>query len=130
MKRQRERNELAEFFGGAAMLVAGLYLLFNKVTVTTGFFGGSIRFGSVDVATGVCVIPLIIGIVMIFLNPDSILGKFITFLGVIIIIAAIVVSTHFYIPRMTLFEWILYLVLIFGGMGLVGRVLFAKPKDK
>ncbi len=129
-KMKRERNELIEFLGGAAMLSAGLYLFCNKVTVTTGFFAGRIRFGDVDVASGITIIPLIIGIVLIFLNPDAFLGKLVTALGFLVIIAAIIASTHFYLPKITLFEWIVYLVLIFGGLALVVRVLFAKPKDE
>ncbi|MDD6571927.1 MAG: hypothetical protein PUF12_05985 [Thermoflexaceae bacterium] len=126
---KRERNELVEFLCGAAMLSAGLYLFCNKVTVTTGFFAGRIQFGDISVASGLTIIPLIIGIVMIFLNPDAFLGKLVTALGFIIIIVSIIASTHFYLPKITLFEWILYLVLIFGGLALVVRVLFAKPKE-
>lgn len=124
---KRERNELVEFFGGAAMLSAGLYLFCNKVTVTTGFFAGRIQFGDINVASGLTIIPLIIGIFLMFLYPDSLIGKFVTALGFLIIIVAIIASTHFHLPRITLFEWIMYFVLIFGGLGLVVRVLFAVP---
>ena len=34
-------------------------------------------------------------------------------------------STHIHLSVMTLYEWILLLVLIFGGAGLVGKVLLS-----
>lgn len=130
MKRKRERNELLEFLGGGAMLAAGLYLFCSKVEVSTGFFGGVIRLGGTSISSGLCVIPFIIGIVILFADPDSFLGKFISVMGMVVIIAALIATTQFRLPRISLYEWLMYLILIFGGFALVARVLFAKPKDK
>lgn len=130
MKRKRERNELLEFLGGAMMLAGGLYLFCNKVTVTSSFFAGRISFGGLSVASGVCIIPFLIGIFLMFMDPDAFLGKLVTILGVVVIIAAVIMTTRLELPRITLYEWLLYLVLIVGGFALVARVLFAKPKDE
>lgn len=127
---KREKNELLEFLFGAVMLVAGLYLFCNKVTVTTGLFSGAIRIGGFNISSGLCIVPLIFGIVLIFYNPEAFIGKLVTVLGVVVIIAAIIASTQIYLPRISLYEWILYMVLIFGGFTMVAKVLFAKPKDK
>lgn len=127
---KRERNELLEFLGGAAMLAAGLYFFCNKVQVTSGFFsGGYISIGGFNMSSGMAVVPFIIGIVILFANPDGFLGKLITTLGMVVIIASIITTTQFRLPRLSLYEWLMYLVLIFGGFALVARVLFAKPKD-
>ncbi|SFR94198.1 hypothetical protein [Anaeromicropila populeti] len=125
-------NALYSFLGGLAMLVVGLYFFMNKVTVTSYFFQG-VRFGRFDVAGGVIVVPLIIGVVIVFANPDSIVGKIVCGLGVLLIVASIISTTHLQLNQMTLFEWILYMVLIFGGTGLLARVLFqgsGNKKDK
>lgn len=127
---KRERNELVEFLLGAAMLAAGLYLFCTKVTVSMGFFGGIVSLGGVRIASGMTVIPVIAGVVLMFLYPDAFIGKLVTGLGFVIIITAIVASTRLYLPTITLFEWLIYLILIFGGAALVIRVLFAQPKDE
>ena len=41
------------------------------------------------------------------------------------ILAAIIMNTNLYLVRTTLYEWVLILVLIFGGAGLLAKVLFA-----
>lgn len=125
---KKEKNELLEFLFGAAMLAAGLYLFCNRVTVTSGFLSGIIRIGNMNIGSGLCIIPLIFGIVLIFYNPEAFIGKLVSFLGFVVIIAAIIASTRIYMPAISLYEWILYLVLIFGGFTLVAKVLFAKPK--
>lgn len=127
---KKERNELIEFLVGACMLAAGLYFFSNKVTVTMGFFGGLVTIGGYSVTSGLTIIPLIAGIVWMFINPDSFGAKLLTVIGAVIIIAAIVASTQFRLVSLTLYEWIIYLVLIFGGFALVARVLFAEPKKK
>ncbi len=52
-------------------------------------------------------------------------SKVFTALSVILIIVSIIMSTHIHLSAMTLYEWILLLVLIFGGAGLVGKVLLS-----
>jgi membrane protein implicated in regulation of membrane protease activity len=49
---------------------------------------------------------------------------------VILIIAAIVASTRIWLVTITMYEWVLILVLIFGGAGLVAKVLFANNKSE
>ena len=112
------KNELLQFVGGVIMLVVGLYILSQKVMVSSsyGFFslwGG--RFSS-----GLIMVPLIIGVV----------SKVFTVLSVILIIAAIVASTRIWLVTITMYEWVLILVLIFGGAGLVAKVLFANNKSE
>ena len=104
------KNELLQFVGGVIMLVVGLYILSQKVMVSSsyGFFslwGG--RFSS-----GLIMVPLIIGVVWMFASGGSFVSKVFTVLSVILIIA------------------VLILVLIFGGAGLVAKVLFANNKSE
>ena len=133
---KKERNELLggsyynvlPFLAGMAMLVVGLYLLTTRVEVTTGFWGGYISIAGCHVSTGLTVIPFIIGVVWMFVNPDSFAAKLVAGLGVLIIIACIIMSTSMYMRHVTLYEWLLMLVLIFGGGGMVARILFKTPK--
>ena len=79
------KNELLQFVGGVIMLVVGLYILSQKVMVSSsyGFFslwGG--RFSS-----GLIMVPLIIGVVWMFASGGSFVSKVFTVLSVILIIA-------------------------------------------
>ena len=118
------KNELLQFVGGVIMLVVGLYILSQKVMVSSsyGFFslwGG--RFSS-----GLIMVPLIIGVVWMFASGGSFVSKVFTVLSVILIIAAIVASTRIWLVTITMYEW----VLILGGAGLVAKVLFANNKSE
>ncbi len=125
---EKKGNELLQFLGGLAMLVVGLFILSQKVVVSSGFFGAGIWFGSFHMNNGLIMIPFIIGIVWMFASGGSFLSKVFTGLGVLLIIVSIIISTRIHLIHLSLYEWILILVLIFGGVGLLARVLFAMPK--
>ena len=72
-------------------------------------------------------IPFIIGIIWMFASGGSFLSKVFTGISVLLIIAAIIISTRIYLVHLSLYEWILILVLIFGGAGLLAKVLFVMP---
>lgn len=121
----KKGNPLMQFMIGLIMLVAGGYWFMTSVTVTTGFYG--LTFGDFRINGGLVVVPFIAGIIWIFIS-DSIGGKILTVLGLVAIIASVIMSTHFVFERRTLYEYLIMLVLIFGGAGLCMKVLFAKPK--
>ena len=125
---KKVRNELLEFLGGLAMLVVGLYLFTNKASVQTSFFAGNLSLFGLNVNSGLVIIPFIIGVVWLFVKPSSFGAKLVTGLGVLLIIVSVIASTTIRLQRLTLFEWILYLVLIFGGVGLLARALFGGNK--
>lgn len=107
---------VAEFFVGLGMAVAGAYLLTNQVVVTSGFwsfFGFS--------AFGFSLIPLIFGIGMLFFNGRSIAGWLLLGIGVVIVFAGILANLHIYFKPTSLFNTIVMLVLLAGGVGLVAR---------
>lgn len=70
-------------------------------------------------------VPFIIGVVWMFASEGSFASKAFTVAGVLIIIAAVIMTTNISLVHITLFEWILILVLIFGGAGLLARIFFA-----
>lgn len=125
---KREKNELLQFLGGLAMLVVGLYILSQKVMVYTSFFGYSMMLGRFSMNSGMIMIPFIIGIVWMFASGGSFLSKVFTGLGVLLIVVSLILSTNISLVHMTLYEWILILILIFGGAGLLAKLLLANPK--
>ena len=109
---------VGEFLIGLAFTVAGAYLLTNKVIVTGSFFSmwGYNTFG-------LSLLPLIIGIGMIFFNGKSIVGWVLLFAGIVIIFTAVIMNLQIYFQQTSLFNTIVILVLLFGGIGLIARSL-------
>jgi hypothetical protein len=108
------------FFGGAALVVAGAYLLLTRVSVVSGgwlFYGYN--------AFGLTLFPLLIGIGILFYNGRSILGWLLTAAGALIILVGIVANLHIYFQPTSLFDTLLMLGLLAAGIGLVARSLRA-----
>ena len=108
------------FFGGAALVVAGAYLLLTRVSVVSGgwlFYGYN--------AFGLTLFPLLIGIGILFYNGRSIIGWLLTAGGAIIILAGIVANLHVYFQPTSLFDTLMMLGLLAAGIGLVARSLRA-----
>ncbi len=132
------KNELKQFVAGVVMLVVGLFILSQKVVVSSGWFGygGTMMLGGIRLNSGMIMIPFIIGIIWMFASGASFASKLFTALSVILIIASIVLNTNIYMISVSLYEWVIMLVLIFGGAGFVAKVLFSdaykeeKHKDR
>ena len=127
---KKAKNELLQLLAGLAMLVSGLFIFSQKVTVFSGFFGFGWRMGGFYMSNGLIIVPLIIGIVWMFATEGSFPSKVFTAASVLLIIVAIIMTTNITLTRMTLYEWVLLLVLIFGGAGMLARLLLAGPGKK
>ena len=125
----KKKNPLLRFLVGLAMLIAGGYWFLSSVTVTTGFLGG-FSVGAFRLSGGLVVVPFIAGIIWLFVNSDSFGAKLLTGAGLLIIIASVIMSTRFVFQNRNLYEYLLMLVLIFGGAALDLQVLFSTPKDE
>ncbi|MGE0552322.1 MAG: hypothetical protein AB7R55_02710 [Gemmatimonadales bacterium] len=112
---------LGEFLIGLAMVVGGGYLVLNQVTVTSSFwnfFGYS--------AFGLSLIPLLIGIGILFFNGKSIIGWFLTLAGALIILLGVLVNMNIFFRPTSLFNTLLMLGALAGGLGLIARSLRAR----
>jgi hypothetical protein len=109
---------LLEFFAGAAMVVAGGYLLTSHVTVSSGFWGwwGNSTFG-------LTLVPLLIGIGVLFFNGRSIFGWLLLVGGALIIVAGIIANLQIYFRPASLFDTLVMLGLLAGGLGVLARSL-------
>ena len=125
---KKARNELLQFLAGLAMLVGGLFLFSQKVMVSSGF-GLGFMLGGMHVTSGLLIVPLIIGIVWLFASGGSWGSKIMIAVGVLIIVAGVIASTTIRLQTITLYEWVLMLVLIFGGVGLLAKILIANPEE-
>lgn len=129
MSEKRDWNDAGGTKGGAGSFLLGLimaaggaYLITNQVTVTTGFWN---LWG--QNAFGLTLIPLLLGIGMLFFNGRSIAGWLLLVAGVVIIFAGILANLSIYFRPTSLFNTLLMFVLLFGGLGLLARSL--RPRN-
>ncbi len=111
---------VGEFLIGLAMAVAGAYLLTSQVQISSGYW----HLWGYN-AFGLSLLPLIIGIGMLFFNGRSLIGWMLTFAGAVIIFVGIIANLEIYFRQTSLFNTLLMLVLLVGGIGLVARSLKA-----
>jgi hypothetical protein len=111
---------IGQFFLGFAMAVAGAYLLTNQVVVS----GGSWMLWGYN-SFGLSLLPLLVGVGLLFFNGKSIVGWLLTCAGLVIILGGILMNMSIYFRATSLFNTLLMLVLLAGGIGLVARSLQA-----
>jgi hypothetical protein len=109
---------IGEFLLGFVMSCIGGYLLSNQVTVVGSYwtFYGANTFG-------ITLLPMLFGIAMLFWNGKSTIGWLLTVAGALFILAGVIVNMHIYFQPTSLFNTIIMLVLLVGGLGLIARGL-------
>jgi len=106
------------FLFGLALAIAGGYLIMNQVQVTSGYWQwwGSNTFG-------LTLLPLVIGIGLLFFNGKSIAGWLLAGGGAVIIFVGILSNLQVFFQPTSLFNTILMLTLFAAGLGLMARAL-------
>jgi len=104
---------IQKFFIGILLVIIGIVMLFKRVIVHGGLM--SLFFGS---SFGATLMPFLIGVGILFFNPDSRTGWIIMILGLLIIILSIVASLKIYFLPTSLWEIILILGFLASGTGL------------
>ncbi|HEX4604046.1 MAG TPA: hypothetical protein VH724_08650 [Candidatus Angelobacter sp.] len=115
---------LGEFALGFIMTCVGGYLLSNQVTVMGSywsFWGGS--------SFGVTLIPLLLGVAILFFNGRSTIGWMVTAAGALFILAGVIANMHIYFQPTTLMNTLIMLVLLVGGLGLIAKSMRSHRKE-
>jgi len=114
------RGGLGEFLIGFIMTCVGGYLLTNQVTVVGSYwtFWGTNSFG-------VTLIPMLLGVAILFFNGRNIIGWLLTIGGALFILAGVIANMQIHYQATSLFNTIVMLVLLVGGLGLIARALVA-----
>jgi hypothetical protein len=109
---------LGDFLIGFAMTCIGGYLLTNQVSVAGSYwsFSGTNTFG-------ITLIPMLIGVGMLFWNGRSAIGWLLTVGGALFILASVIANLHIYFQPTSLFNTLIMLVLLAGGLGLIARAI-------
>jgi hypothetical protein len=109
---------LGMFIFGLALAIAGGYLIMNQVQVSSGYWQwwGPNTFG-------LTLIPLVIGVGLLFYNGSSIAGWVLAGGGTVIIFVGILANLQIYFHQTTLFNVILMLTMFAAGLGLMARAV-------
>jgi hypothetical protein len=107
---------LGDFLLGFAMTCVGAYLLTHQVSVVGSYWGfyGANTFG-------ITLLPMLFGIFLLFRNGRSVFGWLLTIAGALFILAGVIANMHIYFQPTSLFNTIVMLVLLVGGLGLIAR---------
>ena len=112
------------FLVGLAMVVVGGYLLLTRATVGSGSW---MLWGYN--AFGLSLLPLLVGIGWLFFDGRSVLGWFLTAIGALIILAGIIANLHIYFAPTSLYDTLVMLGLLAGGLGLIARSFKAQSQS-
>ena len=110
------------FLLGLIMATVGGYLLLQEVSVNGGYWNWGFA-GGYGRSFGISLLPLLFGIGMLFYDGSSFAGRLLTGLGALIILAGIILNLDIHFQQTSLFNTLLVLVLIVGGVGLIVRAV-------
>ncbi len=116
---------IRHFVIGSIFALVGGYLILNQVVVTSGFWS---YFG--NYSFGVTLIPFLIGIGFLFFDGSSVVGWFLTVAAFLAIIVGVIANLQIYFRPTTLYNTLIMLVLLVGGLALIGRSLRAFPESR
>ena len=109
---------LGHFVIGFIITCVGGYFLANQVSVVGSYwsFYGANTFG-------ITLVPLLIGVGLLFWNGRSIAGWLLATAGALFILAGVIANMHIYFRPTSLFNTLVMLILFVGGLGLIARAL-------
>jgi hypothetical protein len=120
-----------QFLLGLVMMCGGFYMLLNSIVVSSSFGMGArlFSFGNgYGITGGMILIPLVIGIAMVFYNAKNYLGWLVTIASFGALVFGVISSVSMNLRTMSAFELICILVLAFGGLGLFMNSLRPAPQ--
>jgi hypothetical protein len=114
---------LGYFLIGFVLACTGGYFLANQVSVVGSYwnFYGASTFG-------ITLVPMLIGVGILFWNGRNTVGWFLTIAGALFILAGVIANMHIYFQPTSLFNTLVMLILLVGGLGLIARALSSHPK--
>ena len=123
-----EGNRLLSFFVGLLLMGGGLFMIFQNIEVTSswGYGGSFFRIGGFGLPNGLIMLPIIIGIGMLFLMEKKIFGWVVLSLGIIIVLLSVMMTTHLHWIRSGAFTFIVMFGMTAAGGAMVLKEVFRK----
>ena len=113
------------FWLGLAMLAVGLWLFLRKIYVASNFFSTGMKVGGIYLRSGIFVLPLLAGLVWLFMKPGSKWPKLLCGIGGAVIVVFALISVNIRVARIPLALWIIILLLIS-----LGTILLFSSREK
>ncbi len=121
----RDQPQPLRFFGGLLLFGAGMFMVLQNLVVDSSWGYGSIfHIGGLGIPNGTIMIPLLIGIALLFLCERKLWGWLLVAIGFVIIIAAVILSVN--IHWRTSNGWVFFIIfaLTLSGGAMMLRELF------
>lgn len=120
-------QDFIEFFAGFLLLGGGVFWLLNTFSVTTSY-GFGYHIGGFRLNSGVMLLPLLIGVLLVFFLPGKkrYIGFAVAALGLLCIVLALISSVSITLRHTSLFSFVFMLAMIFSGAGLLIRSISRK----
>lgn len=115
----KKDTSIIDFVLGCILTIIGLYKILKNTSV--GFWSGN--FLGTNLSGGVVTIPIIIGIVLIFLKHQSKIGYILVAVGIVLLIVHIMLSVHIRFYSTSLLNYVIMIGATLAGVILLGRAL-------
>lgn len=123
---KKDRNDLLTFFLGLLMFAGGVFMILQNIIVRTSWGTSFYRIGTWEVPNGMIMLPVLIGIVMLFVMEKRIFGWIVFILGLVFIMLTIIMSVQISWKTSNAYMFVMMFGLAAAGGGLLMRVLFRK----
>lgn len=126
---KKRSNPLLEFVIGFLLTGGGIYWVLNSFVVS--FSWGSLWGGfgiSAPLATGLMLIPLLVGIGLAFFMEKKTFPGIVIALGILIILITLLTSVRFRPLSASLWQYVVMFGMIAAGAGLLAKSLFKKSE--
>ncbi|MGN0631508.1 MAG: hypothetical protein ACI4JN_09300 [Ruminococcus sp.] len=126
---KKQSNPLLEFIIGFLLTGGGIYWVLNSFVVS--FSWGSMWSGfgiSAPLATGLMLIPLLVGIGLAFFMEKKTFPGIVIALGILIILVTLLTSVRFRPLSASLWQYVVMFGMIAAGAGLLAKSLFKKSE--
>ena len=114
---EKNNNHTIEFLIGLILLSSGLFILAQKVTVSSGWY--MFHLGVFSISSGLVTIPLILSFIWYIVKPTKKASKICLIISAVLLVLSIIMNTRFYFSSATLFDYIVIFGLISLGIGLM-----------
>ncbi|MCR5601068.1 MAG: hypothetical protein K6G33_10060 [Ruminococcus sp.] len=121
-------NRLLTFFIGLLMLGGGLFMIFQNISVSSswGYGGHFFSIGGFHLSNGLIMLPIIVGIGMLFLMDKKIFGWIVLSIGIVIVLLSVMLTTHLSWRTTSAYVFIIMFGMTAAGGALVLKELFRK----
>ena len=123
---------IGSFIIGFIMMCTGFYLLLQSIVIMhpwglgMGLYSFMAFGGPVSITSGMLLVPIMIGIGIIFFNARNIIGWALALCSLAALIVGVLVNIQFTLRAMTFFDLLAIFILSIGGLGLFLRSLMSR----